>query len=187
MSRTDDEPRRPARGGIASASFRGVHAQGRAQTNMGKRAKKRRSQSVLKTNAYYSRFQVKFARRRAGTWRSSPRCGAREPARTTRSSDPDADVDDSETVLPREMRWRKSSRSSARRRARSFGRIDRHRHADVGHGRVFSPLPPHRSGGRVLALSSRATPCASVWTDRNTRHSFRRASQVKRTTMPVNA
>ena len=34
---------------------------------MGKRAKKRRSQSVLKTNAYFSRFQVKFARRRAGT------------------------------------------------------------------------------------------------------------------------
>jgi len=33
---------------------------------MGKRAKKRRSQSVLKTNAYFSRYQVKFARRRAG-------------------------------------------------------------------------------------------------------------------------
>lgn len=35
---------------------------------MGKRAKKRRSQSVLKTNAYFSRYQVKFARRRAGTY-----------------------------------------------------------------------------------------------------------------------
>lgn len=38
------------------------------QLTMGKRAKKRRSQSVLKTNAYFSRYQVKFARRRAGTY-----------------------------------------------------------------------------------------------------------------------
>lgn len=100
---------------------------------------------------------------------------ARSPA-STRSSAPDADVDDSETVSPRETRWRKSFRSSARRRVRSFGRLDRHRRADDGHGRVFSPRPPHRSGGDVLALSTRrATPCASVSTDETTRHSFRRA------------
>lgn len=34
---------------------------------MGKRKAKRRSNSVLKTTSYYSRYQVKFARRRAGT------------------------------------------------------------------------------------------------------------------------
>merc|ERR1712205_195337 len=33
---------------------------------MGRRKVKRKSQSVAKTNAYFSRFQVKFARRRAG-------------------------------------------------------------------------------------------------------------------------
>ena len=42
---------------------------------MGRRKVKRKSQSVAKTNAYFSRFQVKFARRRAGTSSSASRLG----------------------------------------------------------------------------------------------------------------
>ena len=34
--------------------------------NMGKRKAKKRSNSTLKTHSYFKRFQVKFARRRAG-------------------------------------------------------------------------------------------------------------------------
>jgi len=42
---------------------------------MGRRKAKRKSQSVAKTNAYFSRFQVKFARRRDGTSSSTSRLG----------------------------------------------------------------------------------------------------------------
>ncbi|MDA9099086.1 hypothetical protein N9L76_09160 [bacterium] len=36
---------------------------------MGKRKAKKRSNSTLKTTSYFKRFQVKFARRRAGAYR----------------------------------------------------------------------------------------------------------------------
>ena len=50
---------------------------------MGKRKAKRRSNSVLKTTSYYSRYQVKFARRRAGTC-AHRLCFSRSEALATR-------------------------------------------------------------------------------------------------------
>ena len=41
---------------------------------MGKRKAKKKSNSVNKTNSYLSRYQVKFARRRAGTFSHAPFC-----------------------------------------------------------------------------------------------------------------
>ena len=40
--------------------------------NMGKRKAKKRSNSTLKTTSYFKRFQVKFARRRAGEYHNNP-------------------------------------------------------------------------------------------------------------------
>ena len=39
---------------------------------MGKRKAKKRSNSTLKTTSYFKRFQVKFARRRAGEYHKNP-------------------------------------------------------------------------------------------------------------------
>ena len=42
---------------------------------MGKRKSKKRSNSTLKVTSYFKRFQVKFARRRAGACRNPSRAG----------------------------------------------------------------------------------------------------------------
>ena len=40
----------------------------KSKSPMGKRKAKKRSNSTLKTTSYFKRFQVKFARRRAGEY-----------------------------------------------------------------------------------------------------------------------
>lgn len=129
---------------------------------MGKRKAKRRSNSVLKTTSYYSRYQVKFARRRAGTC-AHRLCFSRSEALATRPM-ASLRVAASRATTPSRARAHgcthelhschpaRASRARARGVARAQGQTTRER----SRARSRKPFAPDR-GVRVDAASPAMT------------------------------